>query len=383
MFDFVHSLSESERQRLLRLIRKILDPIERAEATYNLRPYKPEVPGVVYTNYRANHKILDGVATAPTDEEVDWVDLKAGRTNDIDRRRGEYTRDCKGEEIAWAYYYPTNRPKLLVRQRPWSISPCGPDWPTASRIRAMAAGSATGDTDAQAAAHDLFGIAGARDLRRCWRGSYATCTSSRKRGITGAEAAPDSFGIGAAGKHKEARDRILNIESKYGGRRRARALARRKAQGGARGHPEHRIAQKSTFEGTAGSSAADDERGLWRAGKHKEAREDILNIESRAGKHKEARAGILSIESVRAQKSTFEGTVRSTAADDERGLWRAGKHKEAREDILNIESGTTRSTAADDERGLWHAGKHKEARQGILNIESLSCLKSSLESTAF
>ncbi|KAJ7739220.1 hypothetical protein DFH07DRAFT_965767 [Mycena maculata] len=113
MFDFVHSLSESERQRLLRLIRKILDPVERAEAIYNLQPYKPEVPGVVYTNYRANHKILDGVATAPTDEEVDWVDLKAGRTNDIDRRRGEYTRDCKGEDIAWAYYYPTNRPKLL------------------------------------------------------------------------------------------------------------------------------------------------------------------------------------------------------------------------------------------------------------------------------
>ncbi|KAJ7743518.1 hypothetical protein DFH07DRAFT_777434 [Mycena maculata] len=279
MFDFVQSH------------RKILDPIERAEATYNLRPYKPEVPGVVYTNYRANHKILDGVATAPTDEEVDWVDLKAGLTNDIDRRRGEYTRDCKGEEIAWAYYYPTNRPKLLVRQRPWSISPCGPDWPTASRIRAMAAGSATGDTDAQAAAHDLFGIAGARDLRRCWRGSYATCTSSRKRGITGAQAAaPDLFGVGGAGKHKEARDRILNIES-----------------------------------GTAGSSAADDERDLWRA----------------------------------------------------------GKHKEAPEDILNIESGTTRSTAADDECGLWRAGKHKEARQGILNIESLSCLKSSLESTAF
>ncbi|KAJ7767884.1 hypothetical protein DFH07DRAFT_954775 [Mycena maculata] len=352
MFDFVHSLSESERQRLLRLIRKILDPIERAEATYNLRPYKPEVPGVVYTNYRANHKILDGVATTLTDEEVDWVDLKAGRTNDIDRRRGEYTRDCKGEEIAWVYYYPTNRPKLLealvhlsVRARlanrePYPCYGCGKRHCEHSSWERIG------------------GLEGMADIIEYWQGRLGEPIIAQKstfKGTAGSSAADDERDLWRAGKHKEAREGILNIES-------------------------------STFQGTATSTPADDERGLWRAGNHKEARDRILNIESstfkgtatstpaddecglwRAGKHKEARAGILSIESV----SGLKGTARSIAADDERGVWRAGKHQEAREGILNIEWGTARSSAADEERGLWRAGKHKEAREDILNIESL------------
>ncbi|KAJ7752225.1 hypothetical protein DFH07DRAFT_960661 [Mycena maculata] len=110
---FRHRINETERQRIMRVVRKIRDPMQRAEATFNLQLFDDDIPGFVYTNYRANHQILEGLATAPADEEVDWVDLKSGRTNDIERRRGEYTRDCKGEEIAWGYCYPTNRPKLL------------------------------------------------------------------------------------------------------------------------------------------------------------------------------------------------------------------------------------------------------------------------------
>ncbi|KAJ7748162.1 hypothetical protein DFH07DRAFT_962233 [Mycena maculata] len=110
MLDLVEDIDENERQSTMAQVRRIRDPLERAEATWNLRLFKPEVPGVVYTHVRPNHEILDGIPTAPADEEIDWVDFKGGRTNDLERRRTEYEHDCKGEEIVWCYYY---YPKLL------------------------------------------------------------------------------------------------------------------------------------------------------------------------------------------------------------------------------------------------------------------------------
>ncbi|KAJ7503606.1 hypothetical protein B0H11DRAFT_2222232 [Mycena galericulata] len=115
MDDLIANVSEAERVHLMSQLRNIRDPFDAAEATFNLRLYKPTVPGKVYVHARANKEVLAGLAFIPADEDVDHVDLKHGRTNDIDRRRGEYARKCKGEEIIWCYYYETQHTKLLER----------------------------------------------------------------------------------------------------------------------------------------------------------------------------------------------------------------------------------------------------------------------------
>ncbi|KAJ7467392.1 hypothetical protein B0H11DRAFT_1921429 [Mycena galericulata] len=113
MEGFVDNIPEVERLRLMRHIRNIRDRSAAAEATYNLRLYKPEGPGKIYVQLRGNKQVLDVLAVLPAGQPVDHVDLKLGRTDDIERRRGEYARDCKGEEIVWCFYYETQHAKLL------------------------------------------------------------------------------------------------------------------------------------------------------------------------------------------------------------------------------------------------------------------------------
>ncbi|KAJ7475534.1 hypothetical protein B0H11DRAFT_2235242 [Mycena galericulata] len=115
MEDFVSNIPEAERLSLMRQIRNIRDRSTAAEATYNLRLYKPEGPGKIYVHLRGNKQVLDVLAVLPAGQPVDHVDLKLGRTDDIERRRGEYTQDCEGEEIVWCFYYETQHAKLLER----------------------------------------------------------------------------------------------------------------------------------------------------------------------------------------------------------------------------------------------------------------------------
>ncbi|KAJ7602317.1 hypothetical protein DFH06DRAFT_1139021 [Mycena polygramma] len=89
-------------------------PLEAAEAYLNIRPYK-EHHGVVYTHLRPNHEVLDNAADVPDEEELDWVDLKVGKAEDIVARRGDYEAVCVDEPIIWGYYYETSHPKLIER----------------------------------------------------------------------------------------------------------------------------------------------------------------------------------------------------------------------------------------------------------------------------
>ena len=89
-----------------------LCPHDAAEAIYNIRPYV-DFPGKVYVHFKIDNATLAGIATLPADEDVDFVSLKLGRAVDIERRRNQYARKCKGEEIGWAFYYETQHSKLL------------------------------------------------------------------------------------------------------------------------------------------------------------------------------------------------------------------------------------------------------------------------------
>ncbi|KAJ7445516.1 hypothetical protein B0H11DRAFT_1930511 [Mycena galericulata] len=112
MSDFVSQLPNDERQSLMRKICRLCDPLEAAEATFNLRLYKKHA-GMVYVQYRMNQEELDRVAFMPADQEADYIDLKIGETSDIERRRDDYTRVCVGENIGWAFYYETQHVQLL------------------------------------------------------------------------------------------------------------------------------------------------------------------------------------------------------------------------------------------------------------------------------
>ncbi|KAJ7443912.1 hypothetical protein B0H11DRAFT_2250340 [Mycena galericulata] len=136
MSDFVSQLPNDERQSLMRKICRLCDPLEAAEATFNLRLYKKHA-GVVYVQYKMNQDELDRVAFMPADQEADYIDLKIGETSDIERRRDDYTRVCVGENIGWAFYYETQHVQLLERlthltlkalgakRQPYPCSGCG------------------------------------------------------------------------------------------------------------------------------------------------------------------------------------------------------------------------------------------------------------------
>ena len=67
----------------------------------------------MYVHFKSDNTTLAGIATLPANEDVDFVSLKLGRAVDIERRRTQYARECKGEEIVWAFYYKTQHCKLL------------------------------------------------------------------------------------------------------------------------------------------------------------------------------------------------------------------------------------------------------------------------------
>ncbi|KAJ6555682.1 hypothetical protein DFH09DRAFT_1318084 [Mycena vulgaris] len=74
------------------------------------KPYNVhEGPGGVYVHARVNKQVLlDWIAGLIDDYGlVHLLDLKVGSTNNIDRRRGEYHRRCKGEVITWYYWIPS------------------------------------------------------------------------------------------------------------------------------------------------------------------------------------------------------------------------------------------------------------------------------------
>ncbi len=129
MDEFAGCIPEDERQRLMYHLyvlavtaraclvhmyrRRVAarDPLEAAQAYFNLRPYK-EHAGVAYVHLRPNWEVLDQAGELPA-EEIDWVDLKVGETGDLVRRRDDYERDCIGEPITWAYCYETAHAKLV------------------------------------------------------------------------------------------------------------------------------------------------------------------------------------------------------------------------------------------------------------------------------
>ncbi|KAJ6511575.1 hypothetical protein C8R47DRAFT_1207905 [Mycena vitilis] len=116
MDEYVASLPDDVRKRLMAQICRLAAraPLEAAEAYLNIRPYK-EHHGGVYTHLRPNHEVLDNAADVPDDEELDWVDLKVGKAENIVARRNDYEAVCVGEPIIWGYYYETSHPKLIER----------------------------------------------------------------------------------------------------------------------------------------------------------------------------------------------------------------------------------------------------------------------------
>ncbi|KAJ6491073.1 hypothetical protein C8R45DRAFT_928895 [Mycena sanguinolenta] len=110
--DFVMTMDDTERCSIQAKIGRLC-PHEAAEAIYNIRPYA-DFPGKVYVHLKIDNATLAGIATLPADEDVDFVSLKLGRAVDIERRRTQYARECKGQEIVWAFYYETQHCKLLA-----------------------------------------------------------------------------------------------------------------------------------------------------------------------------------------------------------------------------------------------------------------------------
>ncbi|KAJ7191666.1 hypothetical protein B0H12DRAFT_1246258 [Mycena haematopus] len=111
--DFISTISNAERSKILAQCRA-LSPHDAAEALLNLQPYL-DFPGKVYVHLKTDDSTLAVIATLPANADVDYLSAKVGRSIDIDRRRNEYARQCKGEELCWAYYYETAKCKLLER----------------------------------------------------------------------------------------------------------------------------------------------------------------------------------------------------------------------------------------------------------------------------
>ncbi|KAJ7468331.1 hypothetical protein B0H11DRAFT_2239117 [Mycena galericulata] len=101
MSDFVDSISEEERLRLMRTICSMPDFCARAQAVFNSRLYDPDSPGIIYV-----HRVPD-----PT--IANQHNVKVGRTEDLEGRRGQYARKCKNVPIEWCFYYHTAAAKLL------------------------------------------------------------------------------------------------------------------------------------------------------------------------------------------------------------------------------------------------------------------------------
>ncbi|KAJ7445563.1 hypothetical protein B0H11DRAFT_1930557 [Mycena galericulata] len=98
----------------IRRERAYIDPMDAAEAYFNLRPYL-EKPGLVYVHMRRNAAMFGSIPTRPAGEEVDWVDVKPGRATDLAARRESYADKCVGVELAWQYCYETKYSVLLER----------------------------------------------------------------------------------------------------------------------------------------------------------------------------------------------------------------------------------------------------------------------------
>ncbi|KAJ6447898.1 hypothetical protein C8R47DRAFT_373822 [Mycena vitilis] len=108
---FAASLPDEERKKELGALSRLAAraPLEAAEGYLNLRPYK-ERRGHVYTHLRPNWEVEVNAG-----EELDWVDLKVGKAEDVAVRRMDYELDCVDEPIVWAFSYETSHPKLIER----------------------------------------------------------------------------------------------------------------------------------------------------------------------------------------------------------------------------------------------------------------------------
>ncbi|KAJ7602866.1 hypothetical protein DFH06DRAFT_1152540 [Mycena polygramma] len=116
MDPFPASLPEQTRKNMMAALCRLAAraPIEAAEAYLNLlRPYK-EHPGFVYTHLRPNWEVLDNAPNVPMGQ-LDWVDIKVGKAEDMEDRQLGYESTCVGEPISWAFCYETSRPKLIER----------------------------------------------------------------------------------------------------------------------------------------------------------------------------------------------------------------------------------------------------------------------------
>ncbi|KAJ7609367.1 hypothetical protein DFH06DRAFT_1128389 [Mycena polygramma] len=113
---FAASVPDDERKKDMAALSRLAAraPLEAAEGYLNLRPYK-ERPGHVYTHLRPNWEVEANAANAAAGEELDWVDLKVGKAEDVAVRRMDYELDCVDEPILWAFSYETSHPKLIER----------------------------------------------------------------------------------------------------------------------------------------------------------------------------------------------------------------------------------------------------------------------------
>ncbi|KAJ7766539.1 hypothetical protein DFH07DRAFT_769801 [Mycena maculata] len=107
---------EAIRQAILYLLRVYTraDPIGAAESYLAIQPYIPK-PGWVYVQARVNWTFFFNIPTFPPGQDVCYIDFKIGECANVPARREGYERECVGEEILWAFCYPTTDCRLLER----------------------------------------------------------------------------------------------------------------------------------------------------------------------------------------------------------------------------------------------------------------------------
>ncbi|KAJ6595232.1 hypothetical protein DFH09DRAFT_1073049 [Mycena vulgaris] len=88
-------------------------PNESPVMQWGKKPYL-EAPGDVYVLMERDDLVVKAIPTLPQNQLVNYLNLKVGKTKDIDLRREGHAGQCIGVEKIWAYQYHMNCPLLLA-----------------------------------------------------------------------------------------------------------------------------------------------------------------------------------------------------------------------------------------------------------------------------
>ncbi|KAJ7664050.1 hypothetical protein DFH06DRAFT_1128396 [Mycena polygramma] len=203
MDPFPASLPEQTRKNMMAALCRLAAraPIEAAEAYLNLRPYK-EHPGFVYTHLRPNWEVLDNAPNVPMGQ-LDWVDIKVGKAEDMEDRQLGYESTCVGEPISWAFCYETSRPKLIERLTHLTLWEMG-----AKRVPCLYIGRAAGLHRSHEGVKQWAAEAGRKVDSRGW-----TQSRQRRRIFSIRKEKKDVLGNGEAGSVRLHLSALLPMKS--------------------------------------------------------------------------------------------------------------------------------------------------------------------------